>query len=352
MLAHADLRALTRSMPKAELHLHLDGSLRAETALELARTRGVAAPTTFAGMRSVLVGPPRAVDQADLLRAFDLPIALMQDAEALERTAFELVEDKARDNVRYVEVRWGPLLHVARGLTGAQVVAATLSGATDAARRYGVEVRLIATLIRSHEPAVNRAFIDDAARFLGHGLVALDLAGAEAAYPDPALHREPLEAARAAGFQLTLHAGEWGGAAQVRRALDLRPARIAHGPGLIDDADLLEQVRRAGVVFDLCPTSNTQAAIVPRIEDHPLARLHRAGVRVTLNTDDLTVSDITLSEEYLGAVERIGVTLPELWAMNLTAIDAAFCDEATKARLGADFERWAGAIPELAVGPA
>lgn len=348
MLTTADLRALVRSMPKAELHLHLDGSLRAETALELARTRGVDAPTTYAGMRAALVAPPRVADQAELLRAFDLPIALLQDAEALERAAADLVEDKARDNVRYVEIRWGPLLHTAKGLRGRDVVAATLRGTREAAGRHGIEVRLIATLLRSHDPAANRAFIDDAAAFLDEGLVAVDLAGQEAAFPDPALHRDALEAARAAGFSLTLHAGEWGGAAQVRRALAFRPPRIAHGPGLVDDPDLIAEVRRDGVAFDLCPTSNTQAAIVARVEDHPLARLHRAGVRVTLNTDDLTVSDITLSDEYVSAVERIGVTLPELWAMNLTAVDAAFADERTRGRLRREFERWAAGIPELA----
>lgn len=349
-LPPADLRALVRAMPKAELHLHLDGSLRAETALDLARTRGVDAPATYRGMRAALVGPPQATDQADLLRAFDLPIALMQDAEALERTAFELVEDKARDNVRYAEIRWGPLLHTAKGLSGADVTAATLQGAKAAAERYRIEVRLIATLLRSHDPVANRTFIDDGARFLGDGLVAVDLAGQEAAFPDPELHGAALRAARDAGFALTLHAGEWGGAAQVRRALAFAPARIAHGPGLIDDADLLDRVRADRTVFDLCPTSNTQAAIVARIEDHPLARLHRAGVRVTLNTDDLTVSDVTLSDEYVNAAERIGVTLPELWTMNLTALDAAFCDEITRQSLRASFEAWGAGIPELVGG--
>src|SRR5262245_47742255 len=140
------VRALVRAMPKAELHLHLDGSLRIDTALDIARTRGIDAPTTFAGMRGVLVGPDISVDQAELLKAFDLPIALMQDAEALERIAADLVEDKARDNVRYAEIRWAPLLHVQRDLTGRDVVDATARGALEAARRTGIEVRLIATL--------------------------------------------------------------------------------------------------------------------------------------------------------------------------------------------------------------
>ena len=115
---------LVAEMPKTELHLHLDGSLRVDTAIELARTRGVDAPTTVEEMRAALVAPERCRDQAELLRAFDLPIALMQDAEALERIAAELVESKAADNVRYVEIRWGPLLHAARGLSLADGIAA------------------------------------------------------------------------------------------------------------------------------------------------------------------------------------------------------------------------------------
>src|SRR4051794_21176077 len=293
------LRALTLAMPKAELHLHLDGSLRIDTALDLARTRGVKAPTTFEGMRSVLVGPEQVADQAELLLAFDLPIALMQDAEALERTAADLVEDKAFDRVRYLEIRWAPLLHTSKGLTGRQVVDAVARGAFATATRYALEVRLIATLLRSHSPEANLAFIRDLeTNGVPDGLVAVDLAGQEARFPDPELHRAAIDLARAIGLHVTLHAGEWGGAAQVARALAVDPERIAHGPLGIDDPALVAELIRRGTWLDLCPTSNTQASIVPTFADHPLRRLLQAGVRVTLNTDDLTVSDVTLSEEY------------------------------------------------------
>jgi adenosine deaminase len=178
--------------------------------------------------------------------------------------------------------------------------------------------------------------------------VGWDLAGREAEFPDPLDHARAFEAARAGGLRITIHAGEWGGAPQVRRALGVDPERIAHGPLAIEDAELVDELRARSVTLDLCPTSNTQAAIVESLEAHPLAELHRAGVSVTLSTDDRTVSDITLTEEYRRAVERIGLTLPELWAIDRRALDVAFADEPTLGRLRDGFDAWAAAVPELA----
>jgi adenosine deaminase len=339
---------LLEAMPKAELHLHLDGSVRVGTALELARTRGVDAPTTWRGMFDALVAPERCTDQAELLRAFDLPIALMQDAEALERITTELVESKAAENVRYLEIRWGPLLHVSRGLALADGLEAVVRGAEAGAASTGTVVRLIATALRSHDPDDNVRLAETASRFRDRGLTGWDLAGPEATYPDPLLHGRAFEAARAAGLRITVHAGEWGGAAQVRRALDVQPERIAHGEAASDDPSLVEELRTRGVCLDLCPTSNVQAGIVASLADHALVRLHRAGAPVTLSTGDTTVSDVTLAEEYGRAVAAIGLTLPELWAIDRFALDVAFADEASLAPLRAEFNGWVSAVPEFA----
>jgi adenosine deaminase len=346
------LRRFVEAMPKAELHLHLDGSLRIDTALELARTRGIDAPRDWAGMSAALIAPMPCADQAQLLRAFDLPIALMQDAEALERITSELVETKAADGVRYVEIRWGPLLHVAGRLSLADGIAAVCAGARDASARSGTVVRLICTALRSHDPTDNVRLARTAAGFRDRGLTGWDLAGPEAAFPDPLTHAAAFETAREAGLRITIHAGEWGGAAQVARALAVNPERIAHGPGAADDPDLCRELIARAVTLDLCPTSNYQAGIVPTVAAHPLARLHRLGVPVTLNTDDTTVSDITVSEEYILAIEEIGLTLPELWQIDRRALDVAFADDADLAPLRAAFDRWATGIPELTATPA
>jgi adenosine deaminase len=336
---------MVMGMPKAELHLHLDGSLRVETAIELAGTRRIEAPRTVAGMRDLLVAPMPCRDQAELLRAFDLPILLMQDAEALERVTFELVETKAADNVRYVEIRWGPLLHTKRGLALDDGIAAVVAGARRGAEATGTVVRLICTALRSHEPADNIRLAEAASRFRAQRLTGWDLAGAEAAFPDPLLHQEAFEAARAGGLRITLHSGEWGGAAQVRRALALEPERIAHGAVVLEDPELVAELAARRIPLDLAPTSNVQAGLFPSLADHPLARLHRAGVPVTLSTDDTTVSDLSLSDEYARAIDEIGLTPDELWTIDRRALDVAFADEATLAPLRAELDAWREANP-------
>jgi adenosine deaminase len=344
-------RRLIEAMPKAELHLHLDGSVRVGTALELARTRGVDAPRDWVGMSRALIAPMPCASQAELLKAFDLPIALMQDAEALYRITAELVATKAADNVRYVEIRWGPLLHVFGGLPLDEGIGAVCAGARDAADRAGIVTRLICTALRSHDPAANDGLAETAVRFRDQGLVGWDLAGPEEAYPDPLVHGRAFDIARAGGLAITVHAGEWGGAPQIRRSLDaVSPVRIAHGSMAIDDPALCAELTARGIPLDLCPTSNWQAGTVPTVAAHPLARLHRAGVPVTLNTDDTTVSDISLSEEYVRAVEDIGLTLPELWRLDRYALDVAFAEEAVLVPLRAAFDAWAAGIPELDAG--
>jgi adenosine deaminase len=298
-------------------------------------------------MAAALIAPMPCRDQAELLRAFDLPIALLQDAEALRQVTSELVEDKAADGVRYLEIRWGPLLHVAGGLPVSDGIAAVCAGAREAAERTGTVVRLICTAIRSHDPVANAELAATAAGFREEGLTGWDLAGPEAAFPDPLMHAAAFEVARAGGLRITLHAGEWGGAAQVRRALALNPERIAHGPGAMDDPALCRELIARSVSLDLCPTSNVQAGIVASLAAHPLARLHRAGVPVTLSTDDSTVSDITLTEEYQRATEEIGLTLSELWAIDRRALDVAFADRVDLDPIRATFDAWAATRPEL-----
>lgn len=344
------LRTWLRAMPKAELHLHLDGSLRPSTALELAHDRDVGIDATamdVPAMRDLLVAPERCLDQTDLLRAFDLPTALLQDMESLERATRELVEDVADEGTHYAEIRWAPSLHTERGLSMREGIAAVVRSAAEAAARCDITVRLIAVALRTHEPSVGAEMARLAIDFVGDGLSGFDLAGRERDDPDPLRFSEAFEIARAGGLGITCHAGEWGGAAQVRRALAVRPWRIAHGAPAADDPALMAELRQSGVTLDICPTSNLQAGIGEVGPGAPLPRLLRAGVPVTLSTDDRTVSDLTLVREMERAMSRLGVTANEIVDLVRHAHAVAFLhhDEPRRAALEATLEDWLTAHP-------
>jgi adenosine deaminase len=342
-------------MPKAELHLHLDGSLRPPTALELARTAGIDAPPLVAdaaagdleAMRARLTAPERCEDQADLLRAFDLPVALLQDEASLARVTMELVEDVAGDGTRYAEIRWAPSLHLGRGLDIASVVGVVADAARAAGQRTGVVVRLIVVALRTHTPAL----ADEAARAgvaaIDRGVTGFDLAGREAESPDPLRFASAFAIARRGGLGITCHAGEWGGAAQVRRALAIDPARIAHGATAVDDEALMARLRTTGVTLDICPTSNLQAGIGAWDASAPLPRLIAAGVPVTVSTDDRTVSDLTLVRELGRCVERLGIDPARLAQVVRHAYEVAFLhdDEGLRGRLLEGFDAWLAANP-------
>jgi adenosine deaminase len=188
-----------------------------------------------------------------------------------------------------------------------------------------------------------------AAEFRDAGLTGFDLAGQEEAFPDPTPHLAAFEVARSAGLGITIHAGEWDGPDQVRRALAVNPSRIAHGAPAAVDPALLDELRARSVTLDLCPTSNVQSTSVASLAEHPLALLARAGVPVTLSTDDRTVSDVTLVEEYMRAHRALDLSPAELWRINTHALQVAFLhhDEPQRARLIEEFDAFAATEPLL-----
>ena len=338
-----DLAAALRPLPKAELHQHLDGSVRPETAVELAAASGT--ELTLEAARTRMVGPERCADQAELLSFFDLPITLLQTSEALERVTAELVDDLAADGVRYAEIRWAPRLHLERGLSVAGVIEAVARGVAARAAVLGPAmpiVALIVTAMRSHPPAANVELARIAGE-IGHPVVGFDLAGPEAAYPAPP-HALAFVTARNAGLALTAHAGEVAGPQRVREVLDFGVRRVAHGVTAVDDPELVALLRGRDITLDLCPTSNVQAGIVGRLEDHPLAALHRAGVSVTISTDDRTVTGTTLSLEMARCAEALRLTRQELAAMAVNAFRRGFAPAALldplRAEALAAWEAW------------
>ncbi len=300
-----------RRLPKAELHQHLDGALRPETAVELAEEAGM--DLTLGDARRRLGAPARLSDQAELLTYFELPIQLLQSTSALRRAATDLVEDMAADGITYGEIRWAPRLHLEQGLGVTDVLEAVARGVADAREALGASaplIGLVVTAMRSHPPGANVELAQRAAAF-GPPVVGFDLAGLEAEYPAPP-QAAAFRAAAAAGLGLTAHAGETPGTDRIWEVLEFGVTRVAHGPTAVDDPRLLETLRARGITLDLCPTSNVQAGIVPDLAAHPVARLHRAGVSVTLSTDDRTVSQTSLSSELARVALATGLTPDEL----------------------------------------
>jgi adenosine deaminase len=326
--------AALRALPKAELHLHLDGAVRLDTALELASEAGI--PLGADEARRRMVAPPRCRDQAELLTFFELPLSLLQRASALERAASELVDDLAADGVTYAEVRWAPRLHLEDGLSVRDVIKAVVVGVASATRALGSDaplVTLIVTAMRSHPPGANVELARAASGFAG-SVVGFDLAGPEATYPAPP-HAAAFRAAEEGGLALTAHAGEVAGPERIREALDLGVRRIAHGVTTAGDSTLVAMVRERDVTLDLCPTSNVQAGIVPSLAEHPLAELHRAGVSVTISTDDRTVSSTTLSQEMARTATALGMSRTELAAVAVNGFQRGFAPQAELSRMEA-----------------
>jgi adenosine deaminase len=331
-----------RRLPKAELHQHLDGAVRPETAVELATEIGL--PLSLEDARRRLVAPERCASQAELLTFFELPIALLQTAAALRRVTAELVADMADDGVRYGEIRWAPRLHMQRDLSVEAVIEAVALGIADAADRLGPStplIGLIVTAMRSHPPAANVELARTAGRF-GPPVVGFDLAGPELEFPAPP-HAAAFRAAEAAGLGLTAHAGEVAGAERIREALDLGVRRIAHGVTAAEDPEIVALLRDRAVTLDLCPTSNVQAGIVPDLAHHPVADLFRAGVSVTISTDDRTVSDTTLSTELARTAAAVGLQPGELAEIAVNAFRRGFAPAAVlQPMVDAARRAWAG----------
>jgi adenosine deaminase len=320
-------------MPKAELHCHLDGSLRPQTMLDLAREQGITLPRQDAsGLRSYMCAD-NVTGLPDYLHRFDTTISILQTESALERVACELVEDASRDGVRYIEVRNAPHLNIRGGLTVDEVIAATLRGLARGERESGTIARFITCSLRHWDPARSLEAAEAAVRHRDSGVVGFDLAGAEAEF-SAADHAAAFAYAREHFLRVTCHAGEAAGPASVEAALfDCNVSRIGHGVRSEEDPELLSYIRDTGITLEMCPTSNEQTHAVASYQQHPLKRYLDSGVRATINTDSRLISGVTLTDEYARAVNELGLTVVDLCRCVLNACEAAFLPFAERVAL-------------------
>jgi adenosine deaminase len=322
-----------RRMPKAELHCHLDGSLRPETMLDLAREHGITLPRDDASALRRYMCADNVTDLGDYLHRFDTTISILQTASALERVAYELVEDASRDGLRYIEVRNAPHLNIRAGLTVDEVIEATLRGLRRGESDFGTIARFITCSLRHWDPARSLEAAQAAVRHMSAGVVGFDLAGAEAEF-SAADHADAFAYARRHFLRVTCHAGEAAGPASIENALfDCNVARLGHGVRAGEDPALLDYIRDRGITLEMCPTSNEQTHAVPSYGQHPLKRYLDSGVRVTINTDSRLISGVTLTDEYVRAVNELGMTIADLCHCILNACEGSFLPFAERRQL-------------------
>ncbi len=317
-------REWLHKLPKSELHVHLDGALRPATMVDLARTANVALPTTDAAALGQWMIVSDARNLEDYLARFEYTIALLQTPEALERVGYEMVADAAADGLRYLEVRYCPLLSTRTGLSMDDAVAAEWRGLQRGEREFGVVARIINCTLRQFDPQVSVAIAEHSVRMRGHGVVAFDIAGPEAGHP-PQVHREAFDVAARGGLGITVHAGEAAGWESIFEAIhSCHATRIGHGTRLYENPELLRYVRDRRICLEINITSNVQTRVVRDPAEHPARRYFDDSVALTLCTDSWLMSGITLTDEYVRAASALGFSNHELEQIALSAFDHAF----------------------------
>ncbi|WP_030174729.1 adenosine deaminase [Spirillospora albida] len=323
-----------RRAPKVLLHDHLDGGLRPETIVELARDAGYGElPSTDPdSLRTWFAEASNSGSLERYLETFSHTVGVMQSEEALTRVAYECAEDLAKDGVVYAEVRYAPELHTSTGLSLEQVVEAVLAGFDRGGREHGIRVGTLVTAMRHQARSMEIAEL--AVRYRDAGVVGFDIAGAEAGYP-PTRHLDAFEYLQRENAHFTIHAGEGFGLPSIWQAIQWCGAdRLGHGVRIIDDIEtdgdvpklgrLANYVRDKRIPLEMCPTSNIQTGAAKSIAEHPIGLLRDLSFRVTVNTDNRLMSGTTLSEEFAKLVEAFGYGWDELQWFTVNAMKSAF----------------------------
>lgn len=321
---------LLRSLPKTDLHVHLDGSLRLETFMELGRAQGMDMPSDPDEVSKLYFPPDRECRMQEFLSYFHHTLAVLQTPENLSRVTYELAEDFAADGVWYLELRFCPLLHQDQGMSPDQAVAAVREGLIRAEEEFGLSTGIILTGIRTIGPESSYELSQLAVDWRGRGVVAFDLAGAEEDFPAKD-HIEAFYNTMNNNQNLTIHAGEGFGPASIDQALHRCGAnRIGHGTRLEEDPDLMAYVADHRIPLEICLSSNLQSCVVDDLAHHPFRYYLKEGLRVTLNTDNTLFAHTSPFKELRLAVDTFDLTLLETENLLINGFKSAFLPEEQK----------------------
>jgi adenosine deaminase len=329
-----------KNFPKVELHRHLEGSVRVETLREIVHQFNIPLPPEKDLRQLVQVTPNEPYNMVNFLSKFQILRQFYQTPEIIQRVAYEAVADAALDGIRYIEVMFTPVaLARIRSFPMDEVIEWVIAGTHQANHDYGIQSRLIVSINR-HEDIVQATQVARlACRYFQKGVVALNLAGNEADFPATPF-AQIFQSVHAHGLGVTIHAGEWNSAENVREAIvDLKADRIGHGVRVVEDPIVVDLARNQRTPFEVCLTSNLQTGVIQNISEHPVLRMLNAGLNVTFNTDDPAISGITLSNEFNLAHHTLGIPTQTLAKSTLTAVEGTFLTHQEKDELLSDIRQ-------------
>jgi len=325
-----------RALPKVELHRHLEGSLRLDTMLDIAKQHGITLPADVLRLSTLVqIQEEDKFTFQNFLSKFNTLRLFYRSPDAIHRITREAIEDAAKDNVRYLELRFTPVaLSRAERFPLHDVIDWVISSAREAAEKNNIIVKLIASVNRHESTELAEQVAWLAAEHCKTGMIiGMDLAGSEAEFP-AAPFAGIFKEAKQSGLHVTIHAGEWGPADHVREAIeDLGAERVGHGVRILEDESITALARERNTALEVCVTSNYQSGVVESLEAHPIMKMHDAGLNVTINTDDPSISRITLSHEYYTACEEIGMPQRTMKKCIIAAAQAGFLPDDEKEKL-------------------
>ena len=306
------------NFPKIELHIHLDGSVRPSTVSEILKL-------DKSEIEKEMKVDNSCKDLNEYLTKFDLPLKILQTKENLIRVSEELAIDLKNDGVIYAEVRFAPILHTKNGLTCEEVIESVIEGIS----KVNIKINLIICLMRNVSDIDNYKVIDAGLKYINNRVVGFDLAGAESLYKTSEF-KNLFKYIKACNIPFTIHAGEADGASSIKSAIEFGAKRIGHGVRIIEDSDVIELARENNITFEVCPTSNIDTKIYKNYKKHSIKKMYDNNLNITVNTDNRTVSNITLTEEYEKLVNAFNFDLNDLKNMNVNAIKASFMNTSEK----------------------
>lgn len=296
------------TLPKIELHLHLDGSINPTTASKILNC-------SVNDIVKELTVSDNCRDLNEYLTKFSLPEQILQTKENLSLIAENLALDLKKENVIYAEIRFAPMKHLKEGLTKEEVVDSILEGL----KKVDIQTNLILCMMRDASYEENLEVITLAKKYLHHGVCAIDLAGAEALYKTED-YRSLFALAKKENIPFTIHAGEADGKESIKSAISFDPKRIGHGVRIIEAPELIPIIKKKNILLEICPTSNIQTSIFKTYQDHPIKKLYDEFVPLSINTDNRTVSNTTLTEEYHHLITNLNMSVQDIININKTTI--------------------------------